>query len=128
MRPLFIYIFLFFLVSHSLIAQEIINFRLQDGEMIKGKLSLPKPSDSISHIVLYIHGTGPNTYLNKRGNNNQNFNYYDMFANEFNKAGIGFLSYNRRGVTMSETPPMYDQVDSVKFLKYSPQNFNTKTS
>ncbi|MCH2023602.1 MAG: alpha/beta fold hydrolase [Saprospiraceae bacterium] len=120
MRPLFIYIFLFFLVSHSLIAQEIINFRLQDGEMIKGKLSLPKPSDSISHIVLYIHGTGPNTYLNKRGNNNQNFNYYDMFANEFNKAGIGFLSYNRRGVTMSETPPMYDQVDSVKFLKYSP--------
>ena len=120
MKSLIIYLFLSFLCSSSLIASEIIDFRLQDGEIIKGKLSLPKGSASISHIVLYIHGTGPNTYLNKRGNAEQNFNYYDMFAEEFNNAGIGFLSYNRRGVTMSETPPMYDAVDSAKYSKYIP--------
>ncbi|MDC0230935.1 hypothetical protein OAK19_03130 [Aureispira] len=121
MRFPFLYLFLYCLCSNQIIASEIIDFRLQDGEIIKGKLSLPEGSESVSHIVLYIHGTGPNTYLNKRGNADQNFNYYDMFAEEFNKAGIGFLSYNRRGVTMSETPPMYDKVDSLKYAKYSPK-------
>ncbi len=117
--PILLFVLLV-LFSQHLFGSEIIDFRLQDGEIIKGKLSLPEGSESVSHIVLFIHGTGPNTYLNKRGNPDQNFNYYDMFAEEFNKAGIGFLSYNRRGVTISETPPMYDAVDSAKYSKYNP--------
>ncbi len=71
-------------------------------------------------IVIFVHGTGPNTYLNKRKIGQVEFNYFDLFADEFTKRGIGFFSYNRRGVEIGDTPPMYDVVDSVQYAKYLP--------
>jgi len=100
--------------------EEIIKVRLSDGETISGRLNLPSNKDSVPMLVVFVHGTGPNTYLNKRKIGNVEFNYYDLFAEEFNKRGVGFFTYNRRGVEIGETPPYYDKIDSTKYSKYLP--------
>jgi len=100
--------------------EEIIKVRLSDGETISGRLNLPSNKDSVPMLVVFVHGTGPNTYLNKRKIGNVEFNYYDLFAEEFNKRGIGFFTYNRRGVEIGDNPPYYDKIDSTKYSKYLP--------
>ena len=110
------------LYSTNVQAQEVIDFELWDGENTKGRLSFPSDMKEVPYLVVYIHGTGPGTYLDKRNMGVKEFNYYDVFADEFEQQGVGFLSYNRRGVTISDEPPMYNAVDSVKFKKYLPIN------
>lgn len=101
--------------------EEIIRVSLSDGEIIAGRLMLPSGNEKVPLVVVFVHGTGPNTYLNKRKIGNTEFNYFDLFAEEFNRRGIGFFTYNRRGVDMGDTPPYYDKVDSSKYAKYLPQ-------
>jgi pimeloyl-ACP methyl ester carboxylesterase len=103
-----------------LFGQEIVKVKLSDGDTIKGRLSLPVDSDQVPLLVIFVHGTGPNTYLNKRKIGNVEFNYFDLFADEFNKRGIGFFTYNRRGVEIGNAPPYYDKIDSTKYSKYLP--------
>jgi pimeloyl-ACP methyl ester carboxylesterase len=93
---------------------EIKTVILSDGEQITARLSLPE--EQVNTIVVAVHGTGPNTYLNKR----PGFNYYDVLAEGFCKQGVAFFSYNRRGVEIGDTPPMFDKIDSVKFAEYLP--------
>jgi len=100
--------------------EETVKVRLSDGETITGRLSIPENNDKVPLLVVFVHGTGPNTYLNKRKIGNMEFNYYDLFADEFNKRGIGFFTYNRRGVEIGDTPPYYDKIDSTKYSKYLP--------
>ena len=42
-----------------------IQFELEDGEVLTGKLYLPADGD-IEQVVIYVHGTGPATYLTRR--------------------------------------------------------------
>ena len=97
------------------ITSEIKTIKLFDGEETTARLCLPK-NGQINTIVVAVHGTGPNTYLTKR----QGFNYYDLIAEGFCNRGVGFFTYNRRGVDLGETPPWFDKVDSLKHTKYLP--------
>jgi len=99
----------------------IISIKLNDGESIVGRLSMPEGSANVPTVVVFIPGTGPNTYLNKRKIGNKEFNYYDLFEAEFLKRGIGFFTYNRRGVEIGDKPPYYDKIDSAKYAKYTPK-------
>lgn len=100
--------------------QSIIDVTLGDGEQIKGRLCLPEGTTKIRTTIVFVHGTGPGTYLTKRKFGDKELNYFDFLANEFNDRGIGFFSYNKRGVTNSDKPPYYDQVDREKFRKVTP--------
>ena len=100
---------------------DIISIKLNDGESIVGRLSMPEGSANVPTVVVFIPGTGPNTYLNKRKIGNKEFNYYDLFEAEFLKRGIGFFTYNRRGVEIGDKPPYYDKIDSAKYAKYTPK-------
>jgi len=100
---------------------EIRTIPLNDGESIVGRLSLPSTNDNVPLVVVFVPGTGPNTYLNKRKISNSEFNYYDLFETEFNKRGIGFFTYNRRGVEIGDNPPYYEKIDSAKYAKYTPK-------
>ena len=97
------------------ITSEIKTIKLFDGEETTARLCLPQ-NGQINTIVVAVHGTGPNTYLTKR----QGFNYYDLIAEGFCNRGVGFFTYNRRGVDLGETPPWFDKVDSLKHTKYLP--------
>lgn len=98
-----------------------IRIQMNDGESLLGRLSLPEGRDNVPLIVVFIPGTGPNTYLNKRKIGSKEFNYYDLFEAEFLKRGFGFFTYNRRGVEIGDKPPYYDKIDSAKYAKYTPR-------
>ena len=97
------------------IVSEVKTIKLSDGEETTARLCLPKDRQ-INTIVVAVHGTGPYTYLTKR----QGFNYYDVLADGFCEKGVGFFTYNRRGVDLGETAPWFDKVDSLKHNKYLP--------
>jgi hypothetical protein len=105
--------------------EEILEIELHDGVVTKGRLSLPPAQDgedaNISTLVIYVHGTGPATYLTtRRLNADTQFNYFDFFADAFPERGIGFFSYNKRGVTNSDAPPWFDHVDRDAFRNVVP--------
>jgi pimeloyl-ACP methyl ester carboxylesterase len=102
-------------LTASAFTPEMKTMTLSDGEEITARLCLPD-DNPVKTIVFCIHGTGPNTWLNKR----DGFNYYDDVADGFCSNGIAFFSYNRRGVDIGETPPLYNKIDSVKYAKYLP--------
>ncbi len=101
-------------------ASEIIGIELEDGEVISGKLHLPSDVDRIEQVVIFVHGTGPNTYLNKRKFGPFEFNYYDMFGQELSARGIAMFAYNKRGVTIGTNPPMFEEIDREKFKRVVP--------
>ncbi len=113
-------LFTVFLLSASLSASEIVKIKLFDGEILTGKLEIPSNPAKIKQLVIFIHGTGPGTYQDHRKIGNEEFNYFDLFASEFNKRGIAFFSYNKRGVEIGDSPPFYDKVDKEKFKKVVP--------
>src|ERR1044072_148257 len=113
-------IFLFALCALRAFASEIVKFTLFDGETVEGKLSLPAEAPRIKELIIYIHGTGPGTYDEHRKMGNTEFNYFDLFAQEFNNRGIAFFTYNKRGVTTGDTPPLYEKVDREKYKKVLP--------
>ena len=103
---------------HSLpesIVTEMKTIQLSDGEETVARLCLPKGKE-IKTIVVTVHGTGPCTYIVQR----DGFNYYDMLADGFCEKGVGFFTYNRRGVDLGDVAPWYDTVDSAKYAKYLP--------
>jgi pimeloyl-ACP methyl ester carboxylesterase len=98
------------------IVSELKVIQLPDGETTTARLCLPKDRPT-NTIVVAIHGTGPCTWLIKR----QGFNYYDLLADGFCAKGVGFFTWNRRGVDLSEKPPFFDSVDRRKYARYLPR-------
>ena len=96
-------------------SSELKTITLSDGETTTARLCLPENGQT-NTIVVAVHGTGPHTYLVRR----QGFNFYDVLASGFCEKGVGFFTYNRRGVDLGETPPWFDTVDSLKHSKYLP--------
>lgn len=107
-------------LSITIYSSEIVKVKLFDGETLTGKLQLPSDAGKIKEIVIFIHGTGPGTYLDRRVIGGVDFNYFDVFADEFNKRGIAFFSYSKRGVEVADEPPMFEKVDRETFKKVVP--------
>ena len=101
---------------------EIVKIKSFDGYTLTGKLDLPVNASEVSTIVIFVPGTGPNTYDNHRMVGNKEFNYYDLFAQELGKRKVGFFRYNTRGVEMGTEPPMYDTIDKTEYRTYTPEN------
>lgn len=101
---------------------EILKIKSFDGYTLTGKLDLPVNATDVSTLVIFVPGTGPNTYDNHRLIGDKEFNYYDLFAQELGKRQVGFFRYNTRGVEMGTQPPMYDTIDKKEYRKYTPEN------
>lgn len=89
-----------------------------DGYKLKGKLTVPAGEKYVRKLVIYVNGSGANTYDNKR----TGFNYFDIFAEEFSNRGIAFFSYNTRGCDIGNDPPMYVDIDYDEYQTYLPLN------
>ncbi|MEW9096457.1 MAG: alpha/beta hydrolase [Clostridiaceae bacterium] len=90
-----------------------------DGNVLNIRLDIPD-IDHIKKLIIFIHGTGPNTYDNHRKIENLEFNYFDLFAKEFCKRGIAFCRWNTRGCSISDEPPLYVNVDEEEYKSYLP--------
>lgn len=115
-----VFTFVFVLSIVSIHAGEIVEIELDDGAVLTGKLRLPADVDEIKQIVIYVHGTGPSTYLTRRSIGGVEFNYHDMFGEEFNARGTAYFSYSKRGVELGDEAPNYDRVDREQFKKVVP--------
>lgn len=104
----------------SVSAGEMVKIKLSDGEMLAGKLELPADSSHIQRLIIFIPGTGPGTYLNRRKIGKLEFNYYDLFTQEFTKRDVAFFTYNKRGCEVGDLPPNYETIDREKFAKVVP--------
>lgn len=91
-----------------------------DGITLTGKLDLPSGSGPVDRLVLFINGSGPNTYDNKRQYGDQIFNYFDLFAEQFGMRETGFFRWSTRGVSMGEQPPSFDTIDEAAYQTYLP--------
>jgi pimeloyl-ACP methyl ester carboxylesterase len=118
----YLVVFLAIFIPVAIFSQQsqIVKIKLSDGDTLTGKLDIPESPEKIKELVIFVHGTGPGTYLDKRRISGNEFNYFDLFTQELNKRGIAFYAYNRRGVSITNTPPTYDTVDRVKYKKYLP--------
>lgn len=95
---------------------------LHNNCVIKIKFSYPEDA-VIGKLVVFVNGSGPNTYENKRRwVDGTIFNYHDLFADEFNKRGIAYCSYNTRGVDMGDSPPLYAEINDDGYKTYLPSN------
>lgn len=92
-----------------------------DGYILEGRLAMPE-GNTAETLVIFVNGSGPNTYDNKRQlDETRKFTYFDLFREEFTKRKSAFFSYNTRGVTISDEPPTFDSVDDELYRTYTPQ-------
>ncbi len=102
--------------------REILTFEAFDGYPITGRLALPEGNGSVDKLVIYVNGSGPNTYENKRLINGVTFNQMDFYADEFADRGAAFFSYDTRGVSIGEEPPLFQEIDDTAYQSYIPHN------
>lgn len=101
--------------------EQIITITSFDGTQFDGKLRLPE-NGAIDRVVIYVNSSGPHTYDDHRSSGELEFNYHDLFAEQFTANGIAYFSYNTRGVTSGETPPLYVTIDEEAYQQYKPSN------
>lgn len=115
MKRIIIALSAFLVISNTFaFTPEIKSIPLNDGVVIEARLCLPE--NEVNTVVFCIADTGPTTYLTKR----PTFNYFDELATGFCNEQMAFFSYNRRGCQTGETPPLFVDVDSAAYAKYTP--------
>ena len=89
---------------------------------MKGRLSLPEGEESVSKLVVYVHGTGAQTYDSRydRGDGTV-ASAFDVFIEEFSKRSVSFFTYNQRGARQSDEPP-YREINEEELQTYLPLN------
>ncbi|WFA08013.1 S-layer homology domain-containing protein [Tissierella sp. Yu-01] len=103
---------------------EIKTIKSFDGFEVTGRLSVPAGEKEIDKLVIFVHGTGPNTYEMRRQSNISGirFKYLDIYADKFAKDGTGFFTYNTRGISLGDEEPYYADIDENLYKQYTPQN------
>ena len=100
---------------------ELLQVDAYDGYPLQGKLDLPA-SGTADKLVVFVNGSGPNTYDNHRAMGETEFNYFDVFAEQLTARNIAFFRMSTRGVTPGDTPPLYAQIDEEAYRTYIPSN------
>lgn len=109
-------------LDHALLDRDttLLTHNAADGVTLTGKLDLPAGSEPVDRLVLFINGSGPNTYDNKRQYGEQTFNYFDLFAEQFGMRETGFFRWSTRGVSMGDQPPSFATIDEAVYQTYLP--------
>ena len=95
----------------------IAQVKAHDNYKLEVKIDYPGKSDG---IVIFCHGSGPNTYDNPREIEGKHFNYFDLFADEFCRRSLAFCRWNTRGCAVSNHPPDFVAIDRAGYETYCP--------
>lgn len=96
---------------------KIFTVNAADNYTLNVKLDFPQAPKS---VVIFCQGSGTNTYDNHRQIGDLEFNYFDLFSDEFCKRGIAFCRWNTRGCSTSDTPPDFLTINEKDFRTYLP--------
>lgn len=91
-----------------------------DAYPLEGKLDLPAGQEA-DKLVVFVNGSGPNTYDNRREINGISFRYYDLFAEQLTRQGTAFFRASTRGVYPGEAAPMFTEVNDAEYQTYLPE-------
>jgi len=98
------------------------NISSFDGYSLEGKLTLPKGEDEVSKLVVFVHGSGPNTYENRDVLEGTEVYCFETLSNEFSRRGVAFFAYNQRGIHLSDNPPLFYDMNVEEYQTYLPLN------
>jgi pimeloyl-ACP methyl ester carboxylesterase len=88
-----------------------ITFQAHDGTEMFGRLVSPK-SDSPRAILIYVQtAEGATVDMKRPLGDGKTFNYYDLYREKLTEMGLGFFSYEGRGIRMGDEPPRYEKID-----------------
>ena len=80
----------------------IAQVKAHDNYKLEVKIDYPGKSDG---IVIFCHGSGPNTYDNPREIEGTHFNYFDLFADEFCGEALPSAAGTQGGALCQIIPP-----------------------
>jgi pimeloyl-ACP methyl ester carboxylesterase len=92
-----------------------LSFQAHDGVDMFGRLVLPKTAKPRAIVVYVQTAEGATIDLKRPLGGGRTFNYFDLYRVELIKKGIGFFSYEGRGIRMGDTPPRYEKIDWALF-------------
>ena len=110
-------------LDHALLDRDttLLTHNAADGVTLTGKLDLP--AGEVRRLVVFINGSGPNTYDNTRQlDENTTYNYFDLFAERLTAGGTAFFRWSTRGCTPGGEPPLYTDIDEAAYQTYVPEN------
>lgn len=96
---------------------KIVQVQTHDNYSLDVKIDYPVNSES---VIIFCHGSGANTYDNHREIAGKEFNYFDLFVDEFGKRNIAFCRWNTRGCRISDVPPDFVSVNIEEYANYCP--------
>ena len=96
---------------------KIVQVQAHDNYNLDVKINYPANSES---VIIFCHGSGANTYDNRREIAGKNFNYFDLFVDEFCKRNIAFCRWNTRGCRISDSPPDFVSINLEEYANYRP--------
>ena len=88
-----------------------VAFKAHDDVAMFGRLALPG-SNAPRAVVIYVQTAEGMTVDMKRPlGRGKTFNYHDLYREKLTAMGIGYFSYEGRGIRMGEDPPRYEKID-----------------
>ena len=96
---------------------KIVQVQAHDNYNLDVKIDYPANSES---VIIFCHGSGANTYDNHREIAGKEFNYFDLFVDEFCKRNIAFCRWNTRGCRISDIPPDFVSINLEEYANYRP--------
>ncbi len=99
-------------------------FRMTGEDGVSFDAMLTAPEGEPRGTVIFVNGSGPNTYNDKYRLPGQPVrNYHDIYAGELTKRGIAYCRYSTRGVTDGDDPESnFKQIDEKLYRTYLPHN------
>jgi len=92
-----------------------VDFKSHDGHEMLGKLVLPEAAAPRA-IVIYVQTAEGATVDQKRPlGKGKTFNYFDLYREMLPPKGIGFFSYEGRGIRMGDQLPRFEKIDREVF-------------
>jgi dienelactone hydrolase len=91
-----------------------IEFRSHDDHSMFGKLVLPAPGPPKAIVICVQSAEGATVDMKRPLSRTESFNYYD-FCRDRLTGGLGFFSYEDRGIRMGDRLPRIETIDTEVF-------------
>jgi len=88
-----------------------VKFKSHDDHAMLGKLVLPQSADPRALVIYVQTAEGATVDMKRPLGGTKTFNYYDLYRDTLTKKGIGFFSYEGRGIGMGDEPPRYEKIE-----------------
>jgi pimeloyl-ACP methyl ester carboxylesterase len=88
-----------------------IDFGTHDGHAMRGKLTVPK-SGELKAVVIYVQtAEGMTMDMRRPLDGGRTFAYFDLYREKLPEMGVGFFSYEGRGIRNGKAPPRFEEID-----------------